>query len=87
MINRNSTKMKFGIAFIVVAVLFIARCGMGVEKKKTNLLFIMTDQQRYDALSIAGNTVLILRRTISYAPTQILWCEFLPDYPRRAEHW
>ncbi|MCK5209941.1 MAG: sulfatase-like hydrolase/transferase, partial [Cyclobacteriaceae bacterium] len=50
--------MKFGIAFIVVAVLFIARCGMGVEKQKTNLLFIMTDQQRYDALSIAGNTVL-----------------------------
>ncbi|MHC1705716.1 MAG: sulfatase-like hydrolase/transferase [Tenuifilaceae bacterium] len=27
-------------------------------QKKPNLLFIMTDQQRYDALSIAGNTVL-----------------------------
>jgi len=27
-------------------------------KKKPNLLFIMTDQQRYDALSIAGNAVL-----------------------------
>lgn len=27
-------------------------------QKKKNLLFIMTDQQRYDALSIAGNTVL-----------------------------
>lgn len=28
------------------------------EKQKMNFLFIMTDQQRYDALSIAGNTVL-----------------------------
>jgi arylsulfatase A-like enzyme len=28
------------------------------ENKKPNLLFIMTDQQRYDALSIAGNEVL-----------------------------
>lgn len=27
-------------------------------QKRKNLLFIMTDQQRYDALSIAGNTVL-----------------------------
>lgn len=27
-------------------------------QKKPNLLFIMTDQQRYDALSIAGNSVL-----------------------------
>lgn len=27
-------------------------------QKKPNLLFIMTDQQRYDALSIAGNVVL-----------------------------
>lgn len=27
-------------------------------QKKTNLLFIMTDQQRYDALSIAGNSVI-----------------------------
>ncbi len=32
---------------------------MGAEAgEKKNLLFIMTDQQRYDALSIAGNTVL-----------------------------
>ncbi len=28
------------------------------KTKKPNLLFIMTDQQRWDALSIAGNTVL-----------------------------
>lgn len=50
--------MKYRIAFIVITALFITQCGMGVEKQKTNLLFIMTDQQRYDALSIAGNTVL-----------------------------
>ena len=30
----------------------------GRNMKKPNLLFIMTDQQRYDALSIAGNTIL-----------------------------
>jgi len=32
--------------------------GLERENGKPNLLFIMTDQQRYDALSIAGNTVL-----------------------------
>jgi len=36
---------------------------------------------------IAGNRVLILRRTISYAPSQILWCKFLPDYPRHGAYW
>lgn len=30
----------------------------GQTKQKKNLLFIMTDQQRFDALSIAGNNVL-----------------------------
>ncbi len=29
-----------------------------MAQQKMNLLFIMTDQQRYDAMSIAGNTVL-----------------------------
>jgi arylsulfatase A-like enzyme len=29
------------------------------DPKKTNLLFIITDQQRFDALSIAGNNILI----------------------------
>ena len=28
------------------------------QTQKKNLLFIITDQQRYDAMSIAGNTVL-----------------------------
>ncbi|MEX0988483.1 MAG: sulfatase-like hydrolase/transferase [Bacteroidales bacterium] len=30
----------------------------GQETQKKNFLFIMTDQQRYDALSISGNTIL-----------------------------
>ena len=32
--------------------------SFGSKSDKPNLLFIMTDQQRSDALSIAGNTVL-----------------------------
>ena len=58
MITKSLLKLKSIIAFIVVAVSFIAYTGMAVEKQKKNLLFIMTDQQRYDALSIAGNSVL-----------------------------
>ena len=33
-------------------------CAQNKQKKRPNLLFIMTDQQRFDALSYAGNTVL-----------------------------
>lgn len=40
------------------SILSILNIGMAYAKKKPNLLFIMTDQQRFDALSIAGNTVL-----------------------------
>jgi arylsulfatase A-like enzyme len=32
--------------------------GNAHAQQKKNLLFIITDQQRYDALSIAGNSVL-----------------------------
>lgn len=35
-----------------------ARQGPGRQRGKPNLLFIMTDQQRFDALSYAGNQVL-----------------------------
>ncbi|HSH19016.1 MAG TPA: sulfatase-like hydrolase/transferase [Draconibacterium sp.] len=42
---------------ILVCFLFVLSASGQVQQKK-NLLFIMTDQQRYDALSIAGNTVL-----------------------------
>jgi len=32
--------------------------GAGKKESRPNLLFLMTDQQRWDALSLAGNTVL-----------------------------
>ena len=35
-----------------------ASCTVPEKMQTPNLLFIMTDQQRYDALSIAGNGVL-----------------------------
>ncbi|MCK4748175.1 MAG: sulfatase-like hydrolase/transferase [Bacteroidales bacterium] len=41
-----------------ISLLSISLIPKAKESKKPNLLFIMTDQQRYDALSIAGNTVL-----------------------------
>jgi arylsulfatase A-like enzyme len=42
-----------------VIVLFVVFNSLGLlAQQKKNFLFIMTDQQRYDALSIAGNTVL-----------------------------
>jgi arylsulfatase A-like enzyme len=50
--------MKYRFIFILITALFVTSAGMAIEKQKKNLLFIMTDQQRYDALSIAGNTVL-----------------------------
>ena len=41
----------------IILVLIVTVFGLNAQQKK-NLLFIMTDQQRYDALSIAGNSVL-----------------------------
>jgi arylsulfatase A-like enzyme len=45
------------IKLIILVLLAISYLGAEAREKK-NLLFIMTDQQRYDALGIAGNTVL-----------------------------
>ncbi len=45
------------IRLLVLALLVVSTLGAEAQERK-NLLFIMTDQQRYDALSIAGNTVL-----------------------------
>lgn len=53
--------MKITKTTIVVgtgSMLSLLNIGMATAKKKPNLLFIMTDQQRFDALSIAGNSVL-----------------------------
>ena len=52
--SKNQNK-----SYLFLAILFLI--GLSVfsqTNKKPNLLFIITDQQRYDALSIAGNTVL-----------------------------
>ncbi len=54
--------MKSSLVHPVVAVLLgvffsVASSVVGAEKP-INLLFIMTDQQRWDAMSCAGNTVL-----------------------------
>ncbi len=43
---------------ILAAVLLSVENLSAQEQKKTNLLFIITDQQRYDALSLAGNKIL-----------------------------
>jgi len=36
----------------------LSSCKTEMKDRQVNLLFIMTDQQRYDALSVAGNSVL-----------------------------
>ena len=40
--------------------LFASSCVQKAEEKKLNVLFIMTDQQRYDMLSCAGNRYVLL---------------------------
>nr|WP_294897561.1 sulfatase-like hydrolase/transferase [uncultured Pedobacter sp.] len=55
--------MRFKYLFVVAILLNVSCKIMGQKKKdvnrdKPNLLFIITDQQRFDALSIAGNSVL-----------------------------
>lgn len=57
---KNIFKLKsfLNACFILLACISLS-CGTVAQKKeKKNLLFIMTDQQQYKALSIAGNTVL-----------------------------
>lgn len=44
--------------YIVILISFFAFTSHAQTAQKPNLLFIITDQQRYDAMSIAGNTVL-----------------------------
>jgi len=48
--------MKF--LYVLFALSFVHNEAYGQDTIRPNLLFIMTDQQRYDALSFAGNTVL-----------------------------
>ena len=54
MISKN----KYWILIALVAIFLISTKVTAQVNKKPNLLFIMTDQQRFDAMSIAGNKVL-----------------------------
>ncbi len=51
-------RLKKILNVALVGALCIAFSVSAVAQGKKNLLFIITDQQRYDALSVAGNTVL-----------------------------
>lgn len=46
------------VSSFVLLCLFIAQITVAQTKAKKNFLFIMTDQQRYDALGYAGNSVI-----------------------------
>lgn len=56
MLRRREFLKKTGIVSVGVLVGLLTTKAFSSRKK--NLLFILTDQQRYDALSIAGNNVL-----------------------------
>lgn len=59
---QHDSKTNFlpGIQSGLIAICFLLLNNslVAIEQKKPNLLFIMTDQQRFDALSLAGNKVL-----------------------------
>ena len=50
--------MNASLKFILITLLLTQIQGNCLAQKKKNLLFIITDQQRYDAVSIAGNSIL-----------------------------
>lgn len=54
----SKTSNKYLVPFIALGCLAASQGIAAPKDKKPNLLFIMTDQQRFDALSIAGNQVL-----------------------------
>lgn len=57
--KKNSNKSKWYGAIISLASVFLIFSNITAQvPTKPNLLFIITDQQRFDALSIAGNTIL-----------------------------
>jgi len=56
--RREFLKRTSLVSAGVVTYLAASKGLMAKKNHKKNLLFIMTDQQRYDALSLAGNSVL-----------------------------
>lgn len=55
-LTNKKIRISFKTGLITMVIGFLALSS--TAQKKKNLLFIMTDQQQYKALSIAGNTVL-----------------------------
>ncbi|MCF7976148.1 MAG: sulfatase-like hydrolase/transferase [Phycisphaerae bacterium] len=53
--SMTGTQNRWALLLLCLALVSV---GVTQAGPKPNLLFIMTDQQRYDALSLAGNTVL-----------------------------
>lgn len=61
--NLQNRREFLKVTAMSIAVTGLSACTEGMQRfgskgEKSNLLFIMTDQQRSDALSIAGNPVL-----------------------------
>jgi arylsulfatase A-like enzyme len=55
--NSRNTNKWFG-TMIMLAAFLLSAANLPAQVRKPNLLFIITDQQRFDALSIAGNKIL-----------------------------
>ena len=51
-------KNYLAVLIFVFACVTFAQSAFSQDGSKRNLLFIVTDQQRYDALAYAGNTVI-----------------------------
>lgn len=57
-LNLKSDLHKLNFGFLALGGILLNNDIQAQTQKKPNLLFIMTDQQRFDALSLAGNAVL-----------------------------
>jgi len=54
----RGTRLFLGSSFFACLISIMPACSGPVKKPMPNLLFIMTDQQRADALGIAGNSLI-----------------------------
>jgi arylsulfatase A-like enzyme len=48
--------MKY--TYILILALFIAGCAQKAEQQNPNIIFLLTDDQRADAMGVAGNTII-----------------------------
>jgi len=56
--SKGSFVKGIKLGFLAIGGLILNNTLQANDPKKPNLLFIMTDQQRFDALSLAGNKIL-----------------------------